>query len=86
MAAIREPAGEWQSHVETGPVPHGAPVWSDHPTGTGQRRTGAPSPRDAAENFSAASQLAELAIATWDLSLLELGLSFGPGPAGPWPG
>lgn len=86
MAATCEAAGEWQPHIETGPAPRGAPVWSDQPQ-TGQnnevRVLRAPA---TAENISAASQLAGLAIATWGLSLLELGLSFGPGPSGPWPG
>jgi hypothetical protein len=86
MAAIREPAGEWQSHVETGPVPHGAPVWSDQPQPGQDNEVQVLRAPATAENISAATQLAGLAIATWGLSLLELGLSFGPGPSGPWPG
>jgi hypothetical protein len=85
MMAAMAPDYTWYSHVETGPIPSGAPVWRDQlPDASatsqvmrGPARTG---------TIAAAGHLASFAISTWQIHPLELGLSFGPSPFGPWPG
>lgn len=85
MMAMHAPDGTWYSHVETGPVPDGAPVWRDRPPDPGatSQVLGGPA---RADTIAAAGHLAGFAIGTWQAHPFELGLSFGPSPSGPWPG
>jgi hypothetical protein len=85
LMAVREPDGSWSSLVETEPVPKGVPIWSAKPhaeEAAGQTLSW-PASVDA---ITVASKLAALAIEAWGIPLLDLGLSFGPSPFGPWPG
>lgn len=85
MMAALAPDDAWYSHVETGPIPTGAPIWRDQRSdadATSQVLRG-PARTD---TIAAAGHLASYAISTWRIHPLELGLSFGPSPFGPWPG
>jgi hypothetical protein len=86
LAVLRDPGGEWQSHVETSPVPRGAPIWSGQPQPADETGTQVLRAPASVENITAGSTLACLAVARWSMSLLDIGLSFGPAPAGPWSG
>jgi hypothetical protein len=85
MLAMHDEGPNWQSDVETAPVPRDVPLWRDQlqPPEDKAQVMRAPANID---NFKAAPHLARLAVEHWNLSPLELGLSFGPAPAGPWPG
>jgi hypothetical protein len=86
LAVLRDPGHEWQSHVETSPVPYGAPVWSEQPQPPDENGTQVVRAPASVETITAGSVLARIAMERWRISLLDVGLSFGPAPSGPWPG
>lgn len=85
MMAAHGPDGGWYSHVETAPVPGGAPIWRDRPP-PADATSQVLSSRAAPDTIAVAGHLAGAAMTTWEAHPFELGLSFGPSPFGPWPG
>ncbi|MEU6190003.1 hypothetical protein [Nocardia sp. NPDC047038] len=80
-AVTRAPDGTWMSLLETSPVPFGVPVWSEQPQHGDNQTLAAPARRD---TITVSGVLADLAVRSWDRHLLDLALTFGPGPSGPW--
>lgn len=70
---------EWQSVVETSPVPVGAPVWSGQQPVNGNAQSLISPATD--QTLRAAGLLTRFAVATWDVHPLRLCLSFGPNHA-----
>lgn len=71
FAVLRDPGHDWQSHVETSPVPRGAPVWSQQPQPDDDDGTQVLRAPASVENIVAGPTLAGIAIAGWNTSLLD---------------
>lgn len=71
------------SVVETAPIPTDAEQWRDYPPPTGARSQSLSAPATV-ESVAAGGTLAVLAWAEWGIHRLDVGLSFGSNPAGPW--
>ena len=82
---IRQADGSWQAQVEASPVPRGAPFWTEQPQPQDAEGQAMSFPATDA-GISLAGKLAGSAMEALGLALLDLGLSFGPSPFGPWPG
>jgi len=78
LIMLRADDADWQSVVETSPVPVGAPVWRDQQPVSGNTQVLASPATE--QTLRAAGLLTRFAVATWDLHPLRLGLSFGPNP------
>jgi hypothetical protein len=78
LMTLRPDGEEWQSVVETSPVPVGAPVWRDQQPVAGDTQLLASPATE--QTLRAAGLLTRFAVATWDVHPLRLGLSFGPNP------
>ena len=75
---LRSDGEEWQSVVETSPVPVGAPVWRDQQPVDGDTQLLISPATD--QTMRAAGLLTRFAVGTWAMHPLELALSFGPNP------
>ncbi len=73
--------GEWFVYVEAAPAPQ-APSWPEAPDG--QSGWGVTAPADSDVLAALGALLAE-AVAMWARSPLDVVLTFGKGPNGPWP-
>ena len=81
LAGATRTPGEWLLRVEAAPAPR-APSWPEPPEG--QAGWGVAAPAEPAALAALGSLLAD-AVSMWAMSPLDVALTFGAQPDGPWP-